>query len=294
MSKVVVLGAQGNLGNQIVKEFGKEEEYKVIGWDREDVDITDRELIMGKLQEIKPDIIINTAAYNSVDQCEESEKEWEKAKKLNGEAVEHLAEAALEVDALFIHFSSDYVFAGDKKEGYTESDEPAPINRYGRSKRIGEEEMISRSGEGLKWYLIRTSKLFGPVSKTGEGKRSFFDKILELSEERKEFKMVHGEEISCFTYTPDLAAKIKEMIEVKNPYGIYHITNSGSASWYEGAQELFRLHGREDIELKPVSSDEFQRPAKRPKYSILMNTKLEPLRSWQEALREYYGKIPNS
>lgn len=289
MSKVVILGAQGNLGNQIVKEFEKGEEYKVIGWDREDVDITDQELIMDKLQEIKPDIIINTAAYNAVDQCEESKEEWEKAKKLNDDAVEYLAEAALGVDALLVHFSSDYVFAGDKQDGYTESDEPDPINKYGKSKRMGEEELISRSGEGLKWYLVRTSKLFGPVSDSMEAKKSFFDKILELSEQRKEFKMVHGEEISCFTYTPDLAAKVKEMIEVKNSYGIYHITNSGSASWYEGAQELFHLYEREDIKLEPVNSDEFERPAKRPKYSILMNTKLEPLRSWQEALKEYYN-----
>jgi dTDP-4-dehydrorhamnose reductase len=288
MPKVVVLGAQGNLGNQIAKEFKKEEEYKVIGWDREDVDITDKELVMDKLQEIKPDIIINTAAYNDVDKCEDDEQEFEKAKMINGRAVGFLSEAALKTGAIIIHFSTDYVFAGDKQEGYKETEEPAPINKYGRSKRMGEEELITESGEGLKWYLIRTSKLFGPAGETGEAKKSFFDKILEISEEKKELKMVSGEEVSCFTYTPDLAKKVKEMVEAKSLYGIYHLTNSGSADWYKGAQELFRLKQKNDIVLKPVSSAEFDRPAKRPKYSILINTKLEPLRSWQEALKEYY------
>jgi dTDP-4-dehydrorhamnose reductase len=291
MAKVVVLGANGNLGDQVCKIFNQEEGYKVLGWDKEDVDITDRELVVDKIKEVKPDIIINVAAYNDVDKCEDDEQEFEKAKMINGQAVGFLAEAALEADAILVHFSTDYVFAGDKQEGYRETEEPAPMNKYGRSKRMGEEEIVSRSGEGLKWYLVRTSKLFGPVGNNPEAKKSFFDKILELSEEKKEFKMVHGEEVGCFTYTPDLATKIKEMIEVKNPYGIYHITNSGSADWYEGAQELFRLKQKEDIVLEPVSSVDLDRPAKRPKYSILINTKLEPLRSWQEALKEYYGKI---
>lgn len=289
MSKVVVLGAQGNLGNQIVKEFEKEEGYNVVGWDCEDVDITDKELIMDKLREVKPDIIINTAAYNDVDKCEDDEEEWEKAKKLNGEAVGYLAEAALDIDALLVHFSSDYVFGGEKQEGYTEEDEPSPVNRYAKSKRMGEEEIISRSGQGLKWYLIRTSKLFGPVSDSPQAKKSFFDKIWELSGDRKEFSMVSGEEISCFTYTPDLAGKVKEVVENRPPYGIYHIVNPGAASWYDGAKELFTLKQKNDITLHPVSGEEFQRPAKRPKYSVLINTKLEPLRSWQEALREYYN-----
>ncbi|MFW5888568.1 MAG: dTDP-4-dehydrorhamnose reductase, partial [Patescibacteria group bacterium] len=283
MIKVIVLGAGGNLGNRIYKSFNEEDGYKVLGWDKEDVDITDKELIIGKIKEVKPDIIINTAAYNDVDKCEDDEREFEKAKMINGRAVGFLAEAALEINALMIHFSTDYVFAGDKQEGYKETDEPAPINRYGRSKRMGEEELITESGGGLKWYLIRTSKLFGPVSGTGEAKRSFFDKILELSEEKKELSIVRGEEVSCFTYTPDLAEKVKEIVEIKNPYGIYHITNSGAADWYGGAEELFRLKQKNDIVLTPVSSADFDRPAKRPKYSILINTKLEPLRSWQEA-----------
>jgi dTDP-4-dehydrorhamnose reductase len=289
MPKVVVLGANGNLGSQIYKVFDQGDDYKVLGWDKEDVDITDKELVIDKIKEVKPDIIINTAAYNDVDKCERDEEEFEKAKMINGRAVGFLAEAALEANAIIVHFSTDYVFAGDKQEGYSEDDESAPINKYGKTKKMGEEELISRSGEGLKWYLIRTSKLFGPVSEEANAKKSFFDKILELSEDRNEFKMVHNEEISCFTYTSDLANKVKELFEQRKPYGIYHITNSGSAGWYEGAQELFDIIGKDNIKLEPVGSADFDRPAKRPKYSILINTKLEPLRSWQEALREYYN-----
>lgn len=289
MAKVLILGGDGNLGEQVAKVFDQEKEYEVLKWDKKDVDITDKELVISKIGEIKPDIIVNAAAYNAVDKCEDDEEEFTKAKMINGRAVGFLAEAALEIDAVIIHFSSDYVFAGDKQEGYVENDEPAPINKYGKSKRAGEEELITKSGEGLKWYLIRTSKLFGPVGDNPEAKKSFFDKILDASKEKKELEMVDKEEISCFTYTLDLAGKVRELVKERKPYGIYHITNTGACSWYDGAKELFNLADRNDVALKPITSADLDRPAKRPKYSILINTKLEPLRSWQEALREYYG-----
>ncbi len=288
MFRVIILGSNGNLGRQLFQVFCKEKEYEVIGWDKEDVDISDKELTLNKIKEVDPDIIINAAAYNAVDKCEESEQEFEKAKLINGKAVGFLADAALESNTILIHFSSDYVFSGDKKEGYVENDKTGPVNKYGKTKRMGEEELISRSGTGLAWYLVRTSKLFGPVSDSQQAKKNFFDKVLELSEEREEFKMVYNEEISCFTYTPDLADKVKELIKDKKSYGIYHITGSGAVSWYQAARELFKIKDNNEINLNPVSSIDFNRQAKRPKYSILINTKLEPLRNWLEALREYY------
>jgi len=284
MSKVLILGAKGNLGAQLVKAFGSQDE--VIPWDKDNVDITDKDLILKKVSEVKPDIIINAAAYNAVDNCEE-EKGYKIAKKINAEAVGYLAEAALENKALIVQYSTDYVFAGEKKDGYGEDDQPKPISKYAETKYLGEQELIKRSGEGLKYYLIRTSKLFGPRGESEMAKDSFFDLILKLSKEKKEFNMVHNEEISCFTYTPDLAKATKELVESRKPFGVYHITNSGSCSWYEATEYLFALKGIKDIKLNPVTSADYPRPAKRPKYSVLINNKLEPLRSWQEALKEY-------
>lgn len=283
MKKVLILGAKGNLGGQLVKVF--KDDYNVIAWDREEIDITDKDLISKKINDIKPEVIINTAAYNAVDKCETNEQEFELAKKLNKEAVGCLAEAAIENNSLIVHYSTDYVFDGDNEEGYKEDDEPNPVNKYGETKLMGEQELIKRSGKGLKWYLIRTSKLFGPKGESEVTKSSFFDIMLELAKDKNKIDVVN-EEVSCFTYTPDLAKATKDLAESDRSNGIYHIVNSGSCTWYEAAVELFKIAGI-DIKANPVTSDKFPRPAKRPKYSVLLNTKLEPLRDWREALQEY-------
>jgi dTDP-4-dehydrorhamnose reductase len=284
MNKLIILGGKGNLGKQIERIF--KDNYEIVAWDKEEVDIGDKELIINKISSIKPDIIINAAAYNAVDKCEE-EDGFLLAKNLNGEAVAYLSEAALKNNAVLVHFSSDYVFDGLKKNGYGEADKTKPVNKYGKSKEMGEKEIISRSGKGLKWYLIRTSKLFGPKGESDVSKESFFDLMLRLEKEKDSFNLVHQEEISCFTYMPDLAVETEKLISEKFPYGIYHIVNSEPASWYEGAKYLFELKGLDIKKLKPVGSKDYPRPAKRPEYSILLNTKLPPLRSWKEALKDY-------
>lgn len=283
MKKVIIFGAKGNLGQQLVKVLSKH--YNVIAWDIDQIDITDKELIFKKIKDETPDIIINVAAYNAVDKCEEDEKAYTLAKKLNGEAVGYIAQAALEVGAMIVHYSTDYVFAGNKKEGYKEDDEARPISKYGESKLLGEKEIIKLSGSGLKWYLIRTSKLFGPKGSSEATKQSFFDIMLNLAKEKDKLDAVN-EEVSCFTYTPDLAKATKELVESNKGLGIYHIVNQGPCTWYEAARELFKLANIE-IQVNPVSSEKFPRPAKRPKYSVLINTKLKPMRDWKEALKEY-------
>lgn len=283
--KIIILGARGNLGSQLVKVFSANKKYEVIAWDKEEIDICDRELVFKKVDDIKPDIIINAAAYNAVDKCEESEAEFALAKKINAEAVGYLVEASLETNAVLIHYSSDYVFAGDKKEGYKEDDEPKPINKYGETKLAGEEEIIKKSGQGLKYYLIRPSKLFGPKAENESAKPSFFDLMLASAKKKKELEVVN-EEVSCFTYTPDLARATKKLLESDKGYGIYHITNVGRATWYEAAVELFKITGKK-IKINPVKGDKFPRPAKRPAYSVLVNTKFDMQRSWEDALREY-------
>ena len=286
--EVLILGAKGNLGSQLVKIFFADKDYKIIAWDKEEIDITDKELVFKKIRELKPGIVINAAAYNAVDKCEEDEKEFALAKKINIEAVGYLVEACLETGAVLVHYSSDYVFAGDKKEGYKEDDEPNPINKYGETKLAGEQEVIKKSGQGLKYYLIRTSKLFGPKAESEGAKPSFFDLMLDLAKKKKELDVVN-EEVSGFTYTPDLARATKKLLESDKGYGIYHITNVGRATWYETAMELFKITGKK-IKINPVSGDKFPRPAKRPSYSVLINTKFDRQRDWKDALREYLGE----
>lgn len=282
---VLILGAKGNLGVQLTDAFSQDSHYKVIAWDKGEIDITDRELILKKVADIRPDIIINAAAYNAVDKCEDSEEEYNKAKKLNIDGPKYLAEAALELGAILVQYSTDYVFSGEQDSGYKEDDEPAPINRYGKTKFFGEKRILENSGSGLKWYIIRTAKLFGPKGESAEAKDSFFDVMLNLAKQHQQVKAVDDEK-SCFTYTPDLAAATKKLIESDQGYGFYHLTNSGSSTWYEAAVELYKLKNI-DIKVEPIKSDALTRPAKRPKNSTLLNTKFEPLRPWQEALKEF-------
>ena len=281
--KVLILGAKGNLGVQLIKVFTKGNE--VIGWDKSEIDITDRELILKKISDVKPDLIINAAAYNAVDKCEENDEEYELAKKINIDGPKFLAEACLKAGSVLIHYSTDYVFNGKGKNGYKETDEPDPINRYGKTKFHGEKRILELSGHGLKWYLIRTSKLFGPKGESEVAKDSFFDIMLKLSKEKNELDVVDNEK-SCFTYTPDLANATKKLVDENYGYGIYHLTNANSCTWYEGVVELFRLKNI-NIKVNAIKSEDLKRPAKRPQSSILLNTKFEQLRSWREALAEY-------
>jgi len=138
---------------------------------------------------------------------------------------------------------------------------------------------------GKKYYLIRLSKLFGQPAIAKNAKKSFFNVMLELSKKNQKVKVVDGE-ISCFTYAPDLAKKTKEIIEAQKPFGIYHIINEDPCTWYEAVLELYKL-AKIRTKVIPVSSDEFPRPTKRPINSTLLNTKLNPLRSYKEALKEY-------
>jgi dTDP-4-dehydrorhamnose reductase len=283
--RILVLGAKGNLGQQLTQVF--KDDNEVIGWDKGEIDITDRELILKKVGDIKPGLIINAAAYNAVDKCETSDDEYESAKKINIDGPKFLAEACLNLGATLVHYSTNYVFEGKKRRGYLETDEPKPINRYGKTKFHGEKRILELSGQGLKWYLIRTSKLFGPAGKSDLAKPSFFDIMLKAGLIKK-IKVV-DDEVSCFTYTPDLARATKELIQSNSGYGIYHITNSQACTWYQAAVELFKI-AKIKIEVIPITGSDLARPAKRPEYSELLNTKLPQLRDFRVALREYLGK----
>jgi len=280
---ILILGGRGNLGTQLTKVF--EPDFETVSWDREDLDVLNFSLLTEKINELKPGLIINTVAYNAVDKCEDK-NELEIAYKLNAELPGVLAELSRRINAVLIHYSSDYVFNGneDKKE-FIESDTPNPINKYGESKAAGEREIFKQAEKGLEYYLIRTSKLFGPRGASPSAKPSFFDIMLNLAQNKKDITVVN-EELSCFTYTPDLAEATKRIWEIEAPFGIYHLVNESPCNWYEGAQTLFSLM-KMDVPIRAVRSENLLRAARRPKFSVLKNLKIKKLRNWQDALREY-------
>jgi len=287
--KIIIIGHLGTLGAALMKTFA---DLKPIGLDRDELDITAHEKVLAKVSELHPDLVINAAAYNAVDKCEESEEEFKIANAINGYAPGFLAEACQKIGADFVHYSTDYVFSGEKTEGYAEGDDPDPISNYGASKLLGEKEVMKNT---KKYFIIRLSRLFGPDSKSQAAKKSFFDSMCDLAKTNQKIKVVN-EEVDCFTYAPDLAwatrhltiedGELQSRTTKKYAYGIYHIINEGSCTWYEGALELFKKLGKKII-VVPVPGNEFPRPARRPAYSVLLNTKFPKLRNWEEALAEY-------
>ncbi len=312
---VLIIGAQGMLGQALVAAFGEDEAYHVTAWDRAEIDVTDTPAAREKITALWPDIIINATAYNAVDACEEDDAEYAKAQALNTRVPGELAKIAASLQATFVHYSTDYVFDGQRprvngRRGpgccgqkcqkcrymgpeenfpywpYCENDDANPLSRYGQTKRDGERAVEKY---GSRYYIIRLSKLFGAPATAPGAKRSFFDVMRDVGVKAQRdgtcVTAVDGE-TSCFTYAPDLAVETKAIIEDAAPSGIYHVVNSGPCTWYEAAKTLYEILGM-DVCVKPVPPSAFPRPAQRPASSVLISTKRSPLRDYREALREY-------
>ena len=287
--KILILGARGSLGTQLVKVLSASELSTL---DKPEADFLDLAGLEVKLDTIKPEVVINAAAYNAVDKCEIDSDESILAAKLNIDLPSFLADWCLTNKARLIHYSTDYVFSGDDyKKEFSETDQPNPINRYGITKAAGEAALLERAPAGLAYYLIRVSKLFGPKGSSPYTKASFFDIMLDLAKANPELKVV-DEELSCFTYTPDLAAATKELLDQKQPSGIYHLINSGCCTWYESVLELKKIANL-SVAVKPIKGADLLRAAKRPKFSVLKNTKYPQLRDYREALAEYLNNNKN-
>ncbi len=272
--KILILGAKGSLGQTFVDLY---KDHEVFAWDRDELDITNEQAVMEKIKTLHPDLIINCAAYNAVDKAEE---EREVADSINGYAVGFIAKAANETGATVVHFSTNYVFAGDNQEGYNEDDQTSPKSVYAKSKLLGEMELAENCQN---YYLIRTQWLYGRDSITG--KASFVDLMLKLANEGKEIRGI-TDEFGQPTYVVDLAHAVRALIEQNQPFGIYHLTNSGSCSWYDWAHEIFKIKNIRANLLEGKRAD-FNRPALRPQYGALNNMKFIQLRPWHEALKEY-------
>jgi dTDP-4-dehydrorhamnose reductase len=279
--KVLILGKTGMLGQELFKLFSDDDSYTVIAPSHGELDVLDTQKLKEYVTNSQCEIIINAVAYNAVDLCEDNDDEYKKALFLNKELPELLAVLAKEKAGMIIHFSTDYIFGSNEKVegGFTEEMIPLPNCKYGESE--GEQAIKKVGG---KYSIIRLSRLFGKPAQ-GTGKKSFFETMISLARTKSELSAV-SDEVSCFTYAPDLAIATKELVESDNPHGMYHFINEGDVSWYEGLSELFNLL---DLQTKviPVEGDSFNRKAKRPVYSVLCNTRRPKLRSYREAIKDF-------
>ena len=263
------------MGGQLLKLYPD-----ATGWDREEIDATDFPTLRARLTSLDPlpGAVVNCVAFNDVDGAEDRR---EQAFLLNAALPGALARITAELGVPLVHFSTNYVFDGARDE-YAEADEPAPLSVYGRSKLAGERSIAESGGA---WYVVRTAVIFGPKGESALSKKSFVDIMLDLSKKRSSIEVV-SDEINNLTYAPDLAAATRGLLEAAPPSGIYHLTNSGGASWYECAAETFRIAGR-NVSAIPVPAARFPRKARRPAKALLRNTKQPALRPWQDALREF-------
>lgn len=274
--KILITGANGMLAKEVKEKFEKENE--LILTDVNDLDITNEQKVMELVKECKPDYIINCAAFTAVDKAEEC---YELADKINGDGPTNLAKAAKENNAKLVHISTDYVFGGDLSldKDYKEDDKKAPVTVYGKTKLHGEEQVKANTD---KYYIFRTAWLYGDGN-------NFVRTMLKLGNEKDEISVVADQHGSP-TYAEDLANIIAEAIEKKIPYGLYHSTNQGFTTWYDFTKKIFELA---DIKcnVKPVTSEEFIRPAKRPKNSKLNKQKLldqgVTVPEWEDGLKRY-------
>ncbi|OGY43435.1 MAG: dTDP-4-dehydrorhamnose reductase [Candidatus Buchananbacteria bacterium RIFCSPHIGHO2_01_FULL_39_14] len=275
--KILILGANGMLGHDLAEIFF---DQKPILWDMPNLDITDEFAVKQKLADLMPSLVINAAAYTDVDGAQ---NQPDLAFKVNADAIGYLAVACQQLGAILVHYSTEYVFSGNKDTGYQEDDKTDPLNIYGQSKAKGE-EILKQNCE--MFYLIRSSWLYGRSPQVGKPRGlNFVQTMLKLAGEGKEINVV-SDQFGKPTYTLDLAKKTREIIETQKPCGIYHAVNEGVCSWYEFAKKIFEIKNI-SANLNSINSDQYPLPTPRPKYSILVNTKLEPLRKWDEALRDY-------
>lgn len=274
--RAFVAGAAGQLGRDLVVALGSE-----LAWSggRAEMDVTDWEAVSSTVRRVQPDVIFNAAAYNKVDGAE---TETGRALEVNALAPGLLARAAREAGALFVHFSTDYVFDGQSTRPYREDDCPAPLGAYGVSKLAGEKLVLAASGEHL---IVRTSGVFGRGGNRQKG-GSFIERILEQARAGRPLRVVSDQTFSP-TYAPDLAAAALALVRA-GARGIVHAANAGSCSWHEFAVAGLAIAGVE-APVAAITAADLNLAARRPAYSVLDNGRyqslgLPPLRPWRDAL----------
>jgi len=280
--RVFIFGKDGQLGKEFIRYFSTHKEAEqVFVFGHFQCDISDTMKVLRIFEELRPDVVINCAAYNFVDKAE---TDYKNAVKVNAVGVRNLAIASREVGAFFVHYSTDYVFDGKKENGlYTEEDIPNPVNEYGKSKFLGEEFLKE---ETENYLLFRVSWVYG------DGKQNFISKLLSWSEKNPYLK-VANDEVSVPTSTRTIVDITVKAIKM-GIKGLYHLTNSGYASRYEWAKKIFEIKKINKF-IKPVSSDIFELPAKRPKFSAMSNKKISKelgieIERWDRELEHFLSR----
>lgn len=285
MRKILLIGKTGQLGREImidVPSLG----FEVVGFEKEELDVTNKLQVKERIEKIKPDILINTSAYHVVAACEENPLE---AMAVNFVAVDKMAKLCKKTGIKFITYSTDYVFDGEKGTPYGENDEPNPLQIYGISKLAGEYAASNLYPEGT--FIIRTCGLYGG-KKGSPGKKGNFVLNIIKEAQNKEVIEVSSEQIVSPTYAGDLSKATLKLLNSKASPGIYHLINEGYCSWYEFAKEIFKL-AKINKTIKPVNKSGESGGVKKPKCSALKNTKARELGIilpfWREGLQSYFN-----
>ena len=284
--KILVTGANGQLGNCLQKELSSDSSHEVIYTDADALDITDSQALNRFLEDHPVDVVVNCAAYTAVDRAE---ADTLKAAGINTAAVGNLGQAAAKFGIKVIHISTDYVFSGENYRPYEENDEPYPQSIYGRTKLEGEGLLTSFCNDAI---IIRTAWLYSEFG------NNFVKTMLRLASEKKEINIV-SDQIGSPTYAGDLAVAIHTIINSnKWQPGIYHFTNEGVASWYDFTKTIFEIAGKK-VKVNPIRTIEYPTPAKRPLYSVLSKNKIKntfglEIPYWRDSLKRCIEKLPST
>jgi dTDP-4-dehydrorhamnose reductase len=281
--KAILIGANGQLGVDLLASF-HEQRWDVIPVTHADVDICDRKRLSEFISANRPDLVINTAAFHKVEDCE---RRPQLAFEVNATGAMNLATVCAQEKTTLVHFSTDYVFDGLKGGPYLESDPPRPLNVYGASKMAGEHLLMCNTE---RFFVIRTCGLYGLAGSSGKG-GNFVELMLRKRASGESLRVV-SDQVLTPTYTVDLAAATTKLVQTKD-YGIYHISGDGQCSWYEFARAIFELEGL-SVDLTPVETDRIASPVKRPSYSVLSKEKFHKMNLgqiplWRSGLERYLG-----
>ena len=277
--RFVVTGATGQLGRALTEPLG---DAVVWAGGARSLDIRDAEMVARVVREARPDVVLNSAAYNAVDAAE---RDVETCFAVNAAGPLHLARAAAQAGALMVHVSTDYVFDGRSDRPYTEDDCPRPLSVYGTSKLAGE-HLVAASG--CPFLVVRTSGLFGSGGSRSKG-GSFVERVLVRARAGEPLRVV-SDQVFSPTYAPDLAEAILALVR-RGSRGLFHVTNAGSCSWHGLAVAVLKLTGI-DARVEEIRARDLGAPARRPAHTILSKARYEaqgllPLRSWSEALASH-------
>ncbi|HME34285.1 MAG TPA: dTDP-4-dehydrorhamnose reductase [Candidatus Sulfotelmatobacter sp.] len=285
--KIAVVGANGQLGSDVATAFAKHGD-EVVPLTHADIELSNLDSVSTRLQELRPQVVVNTAAMHHVEKCEQ---EPDKAFAVNGLGSRNLALVARDIGATLMHVSTDYVFDGAKGSPYEESDAPNPLNVYGNTKLSGE-YFVRNTVE--KHFVVRTSAIYGRSPCRAKGGLNFIELMLKLARERGEVRVVDSEFVTP-TSTAEIARQLVKLSR-SDFYGLYHATAEGSCSWHEFAREIFTLTATK-VNLKVAGPNEFPAKVPRPRYSVLENRGLKShelniFKPWQEGVREYLSSPP--